>query len=100
MSSQMFGEVLRRKLCREGWFLRERLTSGCQANSLSTVNPEHSVLLAWEVRTAPEHPSNFEKRLEWSGANREIAAWSVEPPANLVPQNGCVRQVVQFQIHG
>ena len=83
----MFGAVLRRKLCREGWFLRERLTSGCQANSLSTVNPEHSVLLAWEVRTAPEHPSNFEKRLEWSGANREIAAWSVEPPANLVPQN-------------
>ena len=86
MSVQIFDERLRQKLLREGWFLRERLASACQVTSLPPVNSDHEALLAWQAITAPDHPNNFDKRLEWSGASHPAAAWAGDPPAGAAPQ--------------
>ena len=82
-----FEAGLRERLCREGWFLRERLDAAPRGATPESLDVQDALLAAWQEVVAPEQPANLDKRLEWSGADRAAAAWALAPPVDATPEH-------------
>lgn len=44
------------------------------------------MLTAWRLLVGPDSPTNFEKRLAWDGLTPAQAAWALDPPVDVIPQ--------------
>ena len=71
---------------REGWTLHQRLADSAGYVVEETTARGSELLNAWRKIVAPDNPINFDKRLSWDGFTLQQAAWALDPPSGVTPQ--------------